>query len=77
MADKSGLERWMFVQLVSSSGYKAPREKGKTLPDEASLTIKTAKGETKLAEGDGAYIKNVKVGEAVEFTSTGGKPAEL
>lgn len=74
-----GDERWLYVHMLMHN-YKAPTRQSKTTPpgkDEATLIMKTAQGDLQLNEGDGVYIKNVHVGEAIQFTSTGAQDAEF
>ncbi|KDN43678.1 Pirin-domain-containing protein [Tilletiaria anomala UBC 951] len=70
-------ERWLYVHLLQTTGYKGPEMKDHPLMNEAALKMKTGAGELQLNEGDGVYVKKVNVGEAVEFESTGGKDAEF
>ncbi|KAI3480485.1 hypothetical protein L1887_57331 [Cichorium endivia] len=70
-------ERWLYVHLAQTSGYKDPRTRT-TSASEAQLTFKDASGsDVVLAEGDGAYIKHASVGDTLSFTNTGGANAEL
>ena len=67
-------ERWAYVHLAQSSGYKDPDLPDRGIKNEASIQIN---GNVSLKEGDGAYIRGGKVGEQIEIKSTGGRTAEV
>ena len=75
--EKIGTERWLYLHVLQTTGYKDPELKERPLKGETSLVMRTAKGETRFGEGDGAYIRGVKVGESVEFFNDAGKEVEL
>lgn len=77
VARETGAERWLYVHLSQTSGYKHPDQGISALKDEASLVVKTAGGNVPLAEGDGAFIKQARIGEKIEFESSGQSPAEF
>lgn len=78
VATRTGAERWLYVHVASTSGYKDPDLKDFAFKKEAALAIHTATGTVvTLHEGDGAFIKKAHVGEQIEFTSTGQAPAQF
>ena len=77
-AAKQGDERWMYIHLAQTSGYKDPDYAEGGIKNEAAIAFSDGNGKTvTLKEGDGAYIKGGKAGDGVEITSTGGTDAEF
>ncbi|PWN52577.1 RmlC-like cupin [Violaceomyces palustris] len=73
---EEGKERWAYIHLAQTSGYKDPEIKEVGFKGgEAILHI--ANGDVRLNEGDGAYIKGGKVGEKLVIRSVGAKDAEF
>ncbi|EST05698.1 Pirin, N-terminal domain protein [Kalmanozyma brasiliensis GHG001] len=77
-AAKEGDERWMYIHLAQRSGYKDPEFKEMGIKGEAQVSFEDGRGkEYVLKEGDGAYVKEGKVGDGLVLKNTGGKDAEL
>ena len=74
-----GTERWLYVHLAQTSGYKDPEFADMGIKGEAQITFADGKGtEYTLNEGDGAYIREGKAGDGLEIRNTGStKDAEL
>lgn len=82
-ADK-GSERWVYIHLAQTSGYKDPiaHKRGKSDPSvsdkEAQIQFDDGKGsQYTLNEGDGAYIRGGNAGESITITNPGTKDAEF
>ncbi|CDS01295.1 uncharacterized protein SPSC_01567 [Sporisorium scitamineum] len=78
-AANQGDERWCYIHLAQTSGYKDPEFADMGIKGEAQITFADGKGkEYTLKEGDGAYIREGKAGDGIEIKNTGaGKDAEF
>ncbi len=73
-AANTGDERWVYIHLAQTSGYKDPEFKEMGIKGEAQITFSDGQGkEVTLKEGDGAYIKGGKAGDGLEIKNTGEK----
>jgi hypothetical protein len=70
-------ERWAYVHLAQTSGYRPPSARSQSSP-QASIAFNDGLGSTyTLAEGDGAYLRGGIAGDAITFTNTGSRDAEF
>ncbi|KAJ9478590.1 Pirin domain-containing protein [Pseudozyma hubeiensis] len=77
-AAEKASERWCYIHLAQTSGYKDPDFPDMGIKNEAAITFSDGKHtQYTLKEGDGAYIKGGKAGDAIEIKSEGGKDAEF
>lgn len=75
---QDGTERWCYIHLAQTSGYKDPELKDVGIKNEASITFSDGDHtQYTLKEGDGAYIKGGKAGHGIEIKNQGDKDAEF
>lgn len=76
-----GSERWLYIHLAQTSGYKDPssHQKGAPMSDEeAKIQFEDGNGTSyTLNEGDGAYIRGGRAGESITITNPSSKDAEF
>lgn len=77
-AAQNGTERWCYLHLAQTSGYKDPDFPDMGIKNEASITFSDGNHtEYTLKEGDGAYIKGGLAGHGLEIRNQGAKDAEF
>lgn len=70
----SNTERWLYIHLAQSSGYKDPDFPDLGIKDEAQIQFDDGNAnQFTLKEGDGAYIKRGLAGHALTITNTAHK----